>query len=95
MRDMYTVYDLGWISAGAVRKGVPVRLGLLWSADPGVTFVTARADRIPSTVSRTDHARELRSLVQAPFYETIEWLTLVGDSPDDFVDIELGYARFM
>lgn len=92
---MFVVYDLGWIEAGAVQRGVPVRVGLIWPADPGVTFVTARSDRIDSSVTRTDHTRELRHLDQAPFYETIEWMTLTADGPDTFVALELGWARFM
>jgi hypothetical protein len=92
---MYVVYDLGWIEAGSARRGIPVRIGLVWKADPGVTFVTARTDRIGSTVTRTDSARELKSLERAPFYETIEWLTLTADGPDEFTELELGWTRFM
>jgi hypothetical protein len=92
---MFTVADVGWIEAGSVRRGVPVRLGLVWPGDPGVTFTTARTDRIDSSVTRTDHARELNGLPRAPFYETIEWVTLTADGPDDFLDILLGWARFM
>jgi hypothetical protein len=69
---MFVVYDLEWIEGGAVRRGVPVRLGLLWPADPGVTFVTARTDLIGPRVARTEQAREFRGLPRAPFYETIE-----------------------
>lgn len=92
---MFVVYDLGWIQGSAVRRGVPVRLGLAWKADPGVTFVTARTDRIGSSVTRTDQARELRGLDQAPFYETVEWMTLTADGPDEFLELLLGWARFM
>lgn len=92
---MYVVYDLGWIEGGVARRGVPFRVGLVWKADPGVTFVTARTDRIGSTVTRNDHARELRTLPQAPFYETIEWMTLTVDGPDEFTELELGWTRFM
>ncbi|HXJ77125.1 MAG TPA: hypothetical protein VMS64_00420 [Candidatus Methylomirabilis sp.] len=92
---MFVVYDLGWIEAPSVKRGVPVRMGLVWKGDPGVTFVTARTDRIGSSVTRTDHARELRGLAQAPFYETVEWMTLTADGPDDFLELLLGWARFM
>jgi hypothetical protein len=95
IRGMFVVYDLGWIEGSAIRCGVPVQLGLVWPADPGVTFVTARTDLIGSRVTRTEQAREFRSLPRAPFYETIEWMTLTADGPADFLEIELGWARFM
>jgi hypothetical protein len=92
---MYVVYDVGWIQGSAVRRGVPVRMGLVWPADPGVTFVTARIDDIPSSVTRINHIREFRSLSQAPYYETVEWVTLTADGPYEFLDLLLGYARFL
>jgi hypothetical protein len=92
---MFVVYDVGWIQGSAVRRGVPVRMGLVWKADPGVTFVTARTDNIPSSVTRINHTRELRPLDQAPYYETVEWMTLTADGPHEFFDLLLGYARFL
>ena len=92
---MFVVYDLGWIQGGSVRRGVPIQLGLAWNGDPGVTFVTARTDRIGSSVARTDQTRELRGLSGAPFYETVEWMTLTADGPDEFLEVLLGWARFM
>jgi hypothetical protein len=41
---MFVVYDVGWIQGSVVRRGVPIRMGLVWKADPGVTFVTARTN---------------------------------------------------
>jgi hypothetical protein len=92
---MFVVYDVGWIQGSAIRRGVPVRMGLVWRADPGVTFVTARVDNIPSSVTRANHTRELRALDQAPYYETVEWMTLTADGPHEFFDLLLGYARFL
>lgn len=92
---MFVVYDLGWIEGSAVRRGVPIQVGLVWKGDPGVTFVTARTDRIGSSVTRMDQTRELRSLSQAPFHETVEWMTLTADGPDEFLELLLGWARFM
>jgi hypothetical protein len=47
------------------------------------------------SVTRVNHARELRHLDQAPFYETVEWMTLTADGPSEFLDLELGWARFL
>lgn len=62
---------------------------------PWCDFVTARADVIPSSVTRVNHTRELPPLDQAPFYETVEWMTLTADGPHEFFDLELGYSRFL
>jgi hypothetical protein len=37
----------------------------------------------------------MRLLDQAPFYETVEWMTLTADGPSEFIAIELGWARFL
>ena len=91
---MATVSDTGWIVLGTVRAGVPIRVGLVWRGDPGVTFVTARTDVFDSMVTRTDHARELRRTPDQ-YYETIEWMTLTAYGPDEFLEILLGWARFV
>jgi hypothetical protein len=92
---MHIVSDTGWIDAGAIRIGALVRVGLVWPADPGVAHVTARCDIIPSEVSRSASARELQPLRDAPYYETIEWITVeAAASGHDVVGLELGYATF-
>lgn len=87
--------ESGVVAGGEIRNGHAVRLGLVFQADPGAMMMSAGSNSIPSTVSYTDFATELRRGGQVG-YETVGWLTLTATGDDfGFTEVTLNYVSFV